>query len=774
MGGGRFHNIPEELKLRNQWVSWRYVARGAGKPTKVLLNARTGFGASVSDPLTWSDFATAVAATHNCDGIGYVFSEGDPYAGIDLDAGGDVERQEKVFRAFDSYSEISPSGSGLHIIVKGQVPKGVNSRRDNIEIYSSGRYFTFTGDVYNPAPIQERQAMLATLWKEIGGGKDDAAVIAGVVSSNESDAEIYEAASAAVNRAKFNVLWAGDWQSLYPSQSEADFALIDILAFYTQDREQVMRMFRSSGLGKRDKAKRSDYVGAMVRRSFDRQLPMIDLSGFQELSKKMLNGGGSSNGRTTGFGPVYAGSMPAPSANDIPLAYSDIPETSPVMERIPGMLGQIADFIYRAAPRPVEEIAIAAAIGLMAGIGGRVFNISGTGLNQYIIVVANSGRGKEAMASGIDKLMGSIQANVPNSRYFIGPSDIMSAQALTRYLGVHRCFVSIVGEFGLRLQQLCHPRASPSEIGLRKSILDFYNKSGFGQIARPMIYADPERNTLEIKSPAFSILGETTPERLYSILTEEFVNDGLIPRFSIIEYTGRRVHLNERHGDATISAELMAKMLDLTEFCIKANEANLVYHVGVDFDAKQVLDDYDQHATDQINHSERSIVHELWNRAHIKAMKLAALIAVGVNHHAPVVSRANAVWAIAMVNRDIHKMMKRFELGDVGASNEESKQISEVIRICKKYLKSDWETVSRLHVGSEQMHRESVIPYSYISKNLISTMAFRGDRMGATKAVQRSIQNLIDTDRLRPLGKQQLTGFKTTQLAYVLSDIREH
>src|SRR6185295_15015589 len=90
---------------------------------------------------------------------------------------------------------------------------------------------------------------------------------------------------------KFVKLLKGEWQDLYSSQSEADFAFIDILAFYTQNRVQLTRLFRSSPLGFRDKAKRNDYVSGMIHRSFDRMLPLLDFDGLKNaIDLKLANG----------------------------------------------------------------------------------------------------------------------------------------------------------------------------------------------------------------------------------------------------------------------------------------------------------------------------------------------------------------------------------------------------------------------------------------------------------------------------------------------------
>jgi len=144
-------NILEELKIRRQWIVWRYEVRD-GDSTKVPYNAHTGLPASSTDLETWAYFDAALEAFENggWDGVGFVFSSGDPYAGIDLDdvrdpATGEIaEHAQLVINAFGgAYMEVSPSGTGVHIITRGSVPKAL--KRDWIEVYSQTRYFTVTG-----------------------------------------------------------------------------------------------------------------------------------------------------------------------------------------------------------------------------------------------------------------------------------------------------------------------------------------------------------------------------------------------------------------------------------------------------------------------------------------------------------------------------------------------------------------------------------------------------------------------------------------------------
>ena len=142
----RAENIPEELKARPQWVVWRAVG---DKPDKVPYSARSDRRASSTDLLTWGRFEEALGVYENGEyaGVGFMFSSADPYTGIDLDNCVDEEGEIalwalEIVRYFDSYTELSATGAGLHIIIRGNVP---NRRKGKIEVYSSKRFFTVSG-----------------------------------------------------------------------------------------------------------------------------------------------------------------------------------------------------------------------------------------------------------------------------------------------------------------------------------------------------------------------------------------------------------------------------------------------------------------------------------------------------------------------------------------------------------------------------------------------------------------------------------------------------
>jgi len=149
-------NIPERLTERPQWVNWRLEERD-GKTTKMPYTPGTLRRASSTDLMTWRTFSEALAAYEAgeppYDGIGFVFCSADPFVGIDLDGCRDRETgavegwaQELISSVREGYIEISPSETGIHVIVEGTV-RGGGMRKDKVEMYGRDRFFTITGRI---------------------------------------------------------------------------------------------------------------------------------------------------------------------------------------------------------------------------------------------------------------------------------------------------------------------------------------------------------------------------------------------------------------------------------------------------------------------------------------------------------------------------------------------------------------------------------------------------------------------------------------------------
>lgn len=253
-------NIPDELKQLNNWCVWKFEKRN-GKRTKIPFNAATGEFAKSNDKSTWSSYETAVNA-EGVDGIGFFFEP--PYLGIDID---DIDDDLHRFKqgdkldnivsefneAFKSYTEVSPSGNGLHIIVKGKIP-GSRRRKGNIEMYDSGRFFTMTGKTigkYKDVTEVSEQVFKTIYEKYLPDNTVKYPTTnnyqQNIHNLSEIDVinEIYKSKQAKL----FDDLMKGNYEPYYTSHSEADMALANILAFWcARDYSQMDSIFRQSNL----------------------------------------------------------------------------------------------------------------------------------------------------------------------------------------------------------------------------------------------------------------------------------------------------------------------------------------------------------------------------------------------------------------------------------------------------------------------------------------------------------------------------------------------
>jgi putative DNA primase/helicase len=249
--------IPHELRELEQFLVWRWATTSAGKRTKQPVDPHTGDLASTTNPATWGSYEEAATAieTFDCPGIGFVFTRQDPYCGVDLDGcrgpqSGEIEEwAKKIIGELDSYSEVSPSGAGVHIIAKGTLPPG-GRKSGRFECYDSGRFFTITGGRLEGTPykIMERSEELRRLHRQVFGENERASNEHGEQRNGLSDHEIIARAMREANGGEFAKLWSGESNG-HPSASEADLALCSQLAFWTGGEPEAMdRLFRQSGL----------------------------------------------------------------------------------------------------------------------------------------------------------------------------------------------------------------------------------------------------------------------------------------------------------------------------------------------------------------------------------------------------------------------------------------------------------------------------------------------------------------------------------------------
>jgi putative DNA primase/helicase len=250
----RFKNgMLAELQKYKNFVVWKKTPDGKKIPFEPVSKTL----ARTDNPATWGTLDEALKAlqTGNYHGIGFVFCKSDPFTGIDIDHcivdGQLTTPAQEIINTFQSYTEYSPSRTGIHILIKGQLPEG--RRKNNIEIYTTGRYFTLTTRHIRGTPdtIESRQPQLISLYETLAPATRSRTTTTQnktVFSLNADDTTVITKAMNARNGATFRELWQGN-TSGHQSKSEADFTLILLLLYWTNDdQEQTKRLFLQSGL----------------------------------------------------------------------------------------------------------------------------------------------------------------------------------------------------------------------------------------------------------------------------------------------------------------------------------------------------------------------------------------------------------------------------------------------------------------------------------------------------------------------------------------------
>lgn len=264
-----YEKIPQELRQLNQWgcfhLEWVEARR---KYTKIPIDPHNGRDGKSNDPSTWSDFDTAMEALDDypqADGLAFYLANG--YVGLDIDhiadelekvSEGDQDPENYVNQAArltkKTYLEISVSGTGIHAIFKGKIP-GDRRRKGNFEMYEQGRFLALTGNSLNSEPViqtldeREMQTLYDTYFHEdkiVNFPKTDVPTVEPI---DLPENEIINHALKSRTGDRFRIFLEGGWEQFYPSQSEADLAFANDLAFWTgKNFKKMDDIFRKSSL----------------------------------------------------------------------------------------------------------------------------------------------------------------------------------------------------------------------------------------------------------------------------------------------------------------------------------------------------------------------------------------------------------------------------------------------------------------------------------------------------------------------------------------------
>lgn len=316
----------------------------------------------------------------------------------------------------------------------------------------------------------------------------------------------------------------------------------------------------------------------------------------------------------------------------------------------PGLLGQLAQDAYEMQLYQYKEVAIVSAIGLVAGIAGRKFNVSRTGLNVYLTLIMETGMGKDSIGKFITHSLFSAMNDGEGNLIapsFLGKAKFTGAKAIVNAMKSALSQVSVFTEAGLLMQT-----QSGDQSGLLRALLDIYTKSGNNDIFIGAEYSDSDKSVPSLRAPALSIINESTADSLQQAFRDNnSIDSGHLPRQSIYRIVGDKPYRNV-NTRKELSTECMEKLRSLVATCSKVQAAPTPNAWEFALSAEVAARDHalEKFYTDEYNKF-RGVNNNKANmatRMPLKALKFAALASV-FNHHTLDIQMAEWEWAEAMV-----------------------------------------------------------------------------------------------------------------------------
>lgn len=411
----------------------------------------------------------------------------------------------------------------------------------------------------------------------------------------------------------------------------------------------------------------------------------------------------------------------------------------------PGVAGRLARCLYFGSYSPVPEVAVTATIGLLAGVCGRAYRTyTDMDLALYIILVAQSGIGKDAIHSGIPTLLRMGEVN--QAELFLRATDFASGEALHKGLLESPGFLYLQGEFGRRLKRMSNPNDTPMQ-QFRTVMTNAYGK----QYLEGKSYSNADKSMLGVERPALSFLGETTPGTFLECLTPDMMEDGFMSRFLVVSYKGLKPEPNEVRVYDLEPDDLAAwkgLLFQAVKYQSPINTPPACI-VSPTPDAYDKLKRFELQCIESVNATDDEAERQVWNRAPLKAMKIACLLAVADNFAMPTVNIGHVAWALSLVRADIDVFQSRQKSGDIGT--DDNARFMKMVAILRDYLTTP---VKASYKVPEEMRQNSIVPHSYIQIRIGKNLAcFNSYRQGQKMAIDHTIRSLMDGGYLKEVEK---------------------
>lgn len=354
----------------------------------------------------------------------------------------------------------------------------------------------------------------------------------------------------------------------------------------------------------------------------------------------------------------------SPDADISGINVDDIDEFDTKMPWPPGLLGVLCQDAYDMQMFQYKEVAVVSALGLVAGIAGRRFNINGSGLNLYLTLIMNTGMGKDSIGKFINGALLNLN-EVGSALSFCGPARFTGPKSIIRSLENARSQVCVFTEAGLLLKSKAGDNA-----GISRVLLSLYNKSGSNDVSGSEIFSKEEDSLKMLRAPALSIVNEATPETLLEAFkSNDSLERGELPRQSIYRIVGNKPYMNFEAAGKRLSKDSEDRLRHLIKMCssVQAVEDPQAYHLIPEVDVRVDMAKFASRYVDIENEHRNidSIKSIMASRCFLKALRFAGIASV-YNHTDAVVRMKEWEWAKDMVEYEMSGIDNFFQGGKFG------------------------------------------------------------------------------------------------------------
>lgn len=702
-----YEMIPAELRELKQWVVWRAVQLADGRTSKPPYQGKNPeYRANVKKPETWCTFEEAVLATiyhpSQAHGIGFVFTDGDDYFGLDIDDEDEVaaenmsQRQEfieMIQHNLFTYCEYSPSGKGLHYIGRGKSKfKGRRSSALKLELYAKERFFTMTGErVGNMIEITEQQPFLDAFFANYNEELEEHALADTEVerSVDLSDDEVI--AAAARNPSFLDYFHArkghlvGEWSTTF-------FFVLAELDRVTGSVDQIKRIILNSPLvleapaganGEKriDKAKRT--IDKDLRRARqgneNGQYSLYHVNFGREVAKAIQEAA-----KEHAKEQIKKLNNPKITRGKIDQLLEFFPDFKDYYERLtlpPGEAGLFVAAAARASKVPALKFAISSTFAALSALLGRRYKLTlGGGVNLNFILAAPPASGKsvslsvweqaisEAYEAQHNQLMG--QPKVPC--FSMSTSSI---QGVWKHFMDTPCALWLCDEAGGMVNAMQEGQSEGAR-RLKQAFNSLYDASKHSRISNPVASAEGQkRGDAGIRNLNVSTYWVMTHSQLK--IEEDDILDGFLSRV-IVVYDDKHEDKKIRDSEIVpISRDLKDKLSAIVNYAMQLNHAydvaeqsagDLMMYIDTSL-IREFSWDIEQrveHIAMSANAGQMPIVYATISRLHSNAMRLAGVMAVMENPYAPAVTIEQFKWAFGYLMFNLANVLRAVDSGKLG------------------------------------------------------------------------------------------------------------